>query len=157
MGVVLVAAGLAAVAACVWMLRYKLVVVRVDGDSMEPAYRDGDRVLVWRGRVAAIRHGDVIVARQPTDHRDGAARFGGMHRGLWMIKRVHALPGDPVPGGLAAALDAGPGERVPPSRFVVLGDNAGNSQDSRHFGYLPAWRVLGVGIRRLGSPAAGRQ
>jgi signal peptidase I len=52
----------------------------------------------------------------------------------WMIKRVAALPGD-----LTAK-----GDRVPPGKFVVLGDNPAGSYDSRVFGYCPADRLLGV-------------
>ncbi len=34
-------------------------------------------------------------------------------------------------------------------RFVVLGDNATWSHDSRHIGYVPADRLLGIVVRRI--------
>ena len=48
---------------------------------------------------------------------------------------------------------------VPPAMFVVLGDNAMWSYDSRMIGCIPAERLLGVMIRPLnGSPVpAGRR
>ena len=32
---------------------------------------------------------------------------------------------------------------VPPNRFLALGDNSGNSEDSRYWGFVPAMDVVG--------------
>ncbi|WP_425569408.1 S26 family signal peptidase [Nonomuraea salmonea] len=58
------------------------------------------------------------------------------------------MPGDPVPGDVAAAAEARPGDRVPVGALVVVGDGT-SSADSRVYGYLPADRVLGVVVRTL--------
>ncbi len=89
----------------------------VDGPSMEPAYRTGDRVLV--NRFAYLRRepavGDVVVLRDP--ERPG-------HR---LLKRVAEAP-----------------ERAPgPAGYFVLGDNLARSRDSRTFGPVRRPDILG--------------
>ena len=76
-----------------------LVAVTVRGRSMEPAYHDGDRVIVLRG--ARFRRGQAVVveryasgltwSRPPLPSGAGSAAVEG--RG-WLIKRVAAAPGD---------------------------------------------------------------
>ncbi|MGK5731285.1 S26 family signal peptidase [Streptomyces sp. URMC 124] len=130
-----------------------LVVVTVRGTSMAPAFRDGDRVLVRRGPRPAV--GRVVVAERPAS---GGAWPGppvgpgpgtaGVHGRDWLIKRVAALPGDLVPFDCVPALATAPGERVPPGKVVLLGDNGRVSLDSREVGYFPLERVLGTVLRR---------
>ncbi|MFE3554817.1 S26 family signal peptidase, partial [Streptomyces sp. NPDC059193] len=128
-----------AAAALWWALSRRFVVVTVRGPSMEPAYRDGDRVLVRRG--GRPGNGEVVVAEHP-----GAARRG--ESGL-LIKRVAAVPGDRIPRVGVPALARAPGSRVPDGRLVLLGDNRPVSLDSRELGYFPADRVLGRVLRQL--------
>jgi signal peptidase I len=66
-----------------------------------------------------------------------------------MIKRVSAVPGDPVPRDWAPVLARVRGERVPPGRLILLGDNKETSFDSRQVGYFPVERVLGAVLRSL--------
>jgi signal peptidase I len=139
------------------VVRRRLVAVRVVGASMEPTYDDGERVLVRRAPARALRWGQVVVFEEP----DVAGRWSRLARGEagrgWMIKRVVALPGDPVPRARVPRLADRPEATVPPGHLVVVGDNPRGSFDSRAFGYVPADRVLGVVIRRLGRslPAGG--
>jgi signal peptidase I len=124
----------------VW-LRRRLFTVTVRGLSMRPALQPGDRVLARRVPLAAVRAGQIVVVAAP----DGDAGVP------WLIKRVAAVPGDPVPPWL----DRGRASRVPPDCFLILGDNAAVSRDSRHLGFLAAGDLLGVVMRRLGGdPAA---
>ncbi|MGW1892413.1 S26 family signal peptidase [Streptomyces sp. NPDC002004] len=148
----------------VLLARRSFAVITIAGASMEPAYRSGDRVLVRRlsrGGGTGIERGGVVVAtwRPPSGAPQGelAVTSAGPHRSAgeptgarsWMIKRVVAGPGDPVPRGLGPALIAEAGKPVPRDRFVVLGDNAAHSHDSRHTGYVERGDILGVVIRRL--------
>jgi signal peptidase I len=70
---------------------------------------------------------------------------------LGYVKRIVALPGDAIPDEVPA-LRADGAQRVPPNRFVVLGDNRSRSFDSRRAGYIEADTMLGVVVRRLRAP-----
>ncbi|MCX4774952.1 S26 family signal peptidase [Streptomyces sp. NBC_01260] len=166
------APALAAVSACAWallcgvaalafslglvataLLARSMVAVTVRGASMEPLYRDGDRVLVRRRRNPGV--GEVVVVEQPmpdgswspASPRACAPTTVPPSHGTWVIKRVVAVPGDPVPRDLVPSLARVPETRVPAGRLVVLGDNPQASADSRQAGYFPGDRVFGVALR----------
>ncbi|MFG1999180.1 S26 family signal peptidase [Spirillospora sp. NPDC048911] len=137
------------------LARRRFVVVRVVGTSMEPAYRAGDRVLVRRRDGERAGRGQVVALQ--------TALPGGVWRttplpepaaAMWFLKRVVAVPGDPVPGAVAERVGAEPGAVVPEGHLVVLGDGP-VSEDSRVWGHVPVDRVLGVVVRKL-SPVAER-
>ncbi|MFI7464785.1 S26 family signal peptidase [Nonomuraea sp. NPDC049646] len=118
------------------VLRVRFVAVTVRGRSMEPTLWHGDRVLVRRSPLDGVRPGQlVVVAAEP-----GAS---------WLVKRVVAVPGDPVPRAVVPALANRPERVVPPGQLVVLGDNRPISFDSRRFGYVPARQLLGVVVGHL--------
>ncbi|MGC4795879.1 S26 family signal peptidase [Micromonospora saelicesensis] len=138
------------------LLTRRLVAVTVYGASMEPTYRGGDRVLVRRGSMPATGH--VVVVEYPTldgtwplpPLRDGASA-SEVGRRRWLIKRVAAVPGDPVPRDRVPALAE---ERVPPGMVVLLGDNPDSSFDSRRIGYFAGERILGAVLNARRSPSA---
>jgi len=117
-----VAAALAAASALIALLRGRgwppVSRYVVDGPSMEPAYRKGDRLLV--NRLAYLRSepriGDVVVLRDPEEHT------------RLLIKRVAAAPAGSLPA---------------PRHVYVLGDNAAESRDSRHFGPVDDSLIIG--------------
>jgi signal peptidase I len=138
------------------LVRRRVAVVEVAGPSMEPVLSSGDRVLVRRARLSELRPGLVVVVEMPRLDAGGGGLPPGRPAGHreWLIKRVAAVPGDPLPPGVPSP-GPDPGHRglVPPGMFVVLGDNAKWSHDSRVIGCIPAERLLGVMIRPLnGSP-----
>lgn len=126
-------------------LRNEYTLITVTGDSMWPTLAPGDRVLVRRARLRRIRRGQVIVFEAPSANGYRAGALPGRARAdrEWIIKRVAAVPGDPRPDDIPAAA----GSPVPPGKFVVLGDNPAWSHDSRHIGYVPGDRLLGVVVR----------
>ena len=132
--------------------RRTLVLVTVEGLSMAPTYRSGDRVLVLRRNGRRVGRGRVVVIEQPEAHH-GWDRLpppnGALTGRHWYLKRVAAVAGDPVPGAVAAVVGADAATRVPVGRLVVLGDGD-PSDDSKQWGYFPADRVLGVVVRHLG-------
>ena len=131
-----------AVAAARWAAA-RWVAVTVTGNSMTPTYSDGDRVLVRRSPLERLTVGAVVVTSWPTLHE---SYRGGPDR-PWLIKRVAALPGDPVPEPVSAATDGQ--THVPPGHLVLLGDNTDGSLDSRTFGCVSGDLVLGAVVRRL--------
>jgi signal peptidase I len=132
--------------------------------SMEPTVHVGDRIVVNKlaygvrvplAHVYALErdgpsHGDVVVLESPED-------------GVVLLKRVVAVPGDTVsvrdgaafidgvrasdPHAMTSAQDGGGPDFgptvVPEGRYLVLGDNRGNSKDSRMFGFVARSQVLG--------------
>ncbi|TDC57498.1 S26 family signal peptidase [Actinomadura sp. KC345] len=128
---------LAVVSALVLLLRRGLLVSRVRGGSMLPAYRDGDVLLaVRRSLFRRLRAGDVVVCRVP----EGFHVPGGGDDPL-LVKRVAAVGGEPHP-----AADEG---RVRDGMVHVVGDSADHSLDSNVFGALPEALVVGVVLRRM--------
>jgi signal peptidase I len=134
------AAGMAVVVlVALGVLRARLVRVTVHGDSMAPTLRHGERVLVRRTRLEALNRGDLVVFRRPREQTRS-----------WMVKRVLAAPGDPLPRAEVPNLWSYRGAVVPVDRLVVLGDNLAVSYDSRQFGFIHGASVLGVVIPRNG-------
>lgn len=151
----------AAVAAGGWWVSGHLRIATVDGPSMLPTFRHGDRVLVRRVRASVLRPGDVVmVAMAGVAHPVPAGSRPARNPQRFLLKRIAALPGDPVPAGVpvtappSAAVDScarrDPPALVPPGMLVLLGDNPDQSIDSRDFGCVPSVRLFGVVVRRLG-------
>lgn len=156
--------------------------VRVDGSSMDPTLRPGDRILVSPGSEGRVRRFDVVLLR------------GGRQDSL-MVKRVIGVPGDRVAivstgeepfqvllqeGGtgpvrrVVASQWEGRAQRagvccsaegtgsaratlrtVPEGGFFYLGDNPDLSDDSRQYGWGAIDRVEGrVGLRAYPVSAA---
>lgn len=130
--------------------RRTFVVVQVLGRSMLPGFRPGDRVLVRRAVAARLRVGAVAVVQV----QERAFRRGGPPAlaTRWVIKRVAAMPGDPVPGSVRAA--AGGISIVPDGKLVLLSDNPSGT-DSRRWGLVPASDLLGPVVATL--PAVTRR
>jgi signal peptidase I len=153
LGVAAITAG-----AALWARR-RLVLVTVDGSSMEPTLFSGDRVLVHRRGLARVRRGQIVVLEPPAP--EGARHAapwtvtgsapgwvpatGDSDHRHWNIKRVIALPGDPVP---PTVTNVGGVQRVPRGALVVFGDGVA-SADSRQRGFYFAADILGVVVRRV--------
>jgi signal peptidase I len=137
------------------VLGHLLRIIRVQGDSMVPALRDGDRLLAVRpGPWRPLRRGVIVVGRVPAAAGgDGSALF---------IKRVLALPGEIARVPLDR-LSAGPRSveqfgatidgtdatwPVPDGHVFVKGDAHG-SADSVSWGAIPRGELVGVVVARL--------
>lgn len=124
-------------------------VSKVDGASMFPTLRDGDRLLLTKG-YRNPRHGDVVVLLTED-----------MGAPLEIVKRIVALPGDSVEGFGDAVFVNGKPEafthtgvikfetphiaafKVPAGSIYVMGDNRPESYDSRFTGPMTLTSVHG--------------
>ncbi|QPC46325.1 signal peptidase I [Mangrovibacillus cuniculi] len=145
-----------------FVVRYYLFTpILVEGTSMVPTLANGDRMIVnkWNDDTSTLKRFDIIVFHSP-DGRD-------------FIKRVIGLPGDTITfrddelyingekinepyldqykrdlGEQQLTEDftlfAQTGlESVPEDTVFVMGDNRGNSIDSRHFGPVDVEEIIG--------------
>jgi len=143
----------------------------IPSPSMEPTLSSGDRILVNKVsyRLHDVNRGDLVVFHPRPESGVGADD---------LIKRVIALPGEtvttddgrvlidgglliepylPVPDGTAgfttvpwcANQDTTAGCTVPDDHVFVLGDNRGNSRDSRYFGPVPVDSIVGRAFVRV--------
>jgi signal peptidase I len=123
--------------------------------SMFPALDEGDRVLVNKlsYRLHEVNRGDLVVFERPSDD-------GGPGQVKDLIKRVVGLEGEQIEARGGRVLIDGrplsepylaPGVEttdfepvdVPAGHVFVMGDNRGDSRDSRFFGPLPEELVIG--------------
>jgi signal peptidase I len=157
------AGGLLAAGGSVLWARRRYLVTTVDGPSMEPTLRSGDRLLVRRTR--RVRTGQIVVVRiqpptldapppdhEPPDHESPASgqAVTPLHPdGRLFVKRAIAVSGDPVPTERVPSLRVASPMTVPPGALVVLGDNPATSWDSRDYGFVRPDQLVGVAIRRL--------
>jgi signal peptidase I len=128
--------------------------------SMEPTLRRGDQILV-----------DKLAYRRTAPRRGDLALFTAGGTRTVLLKRIVALPGDRVAieDGVLAVNGRLRRERyvdysrvdsvyfgpvvVPEGRVFVLGDNRGDSRDSRDFGAVPEQRLIGRVLLRIWPPA----
>jgi signal peptidase I len=146
-----------AVLFCFFLIAFVAQAFRVQGTSMEPLLRDGERIVVNKFvyRFQRIERGDVVVFWYP---RDPSVSF---------IKRVVALPGDLVeirsgqlhvnglpvresylPEGFADSESYTPTE-VRKGYYFVLGDHRRSSNDSRTWGEVPERYIYGRAVFRF--------
>ena len=133
----------------------------VGSESMVPTLEVWDRVLINKLAYALDKpeRGDIVLFRSPDGGEDP------------LIKRVVGLPGDtilvrhdrlfvngeplrePYVNDEFRELQTPYGPReVPPDHVFVMGDNRGNSQDSRIFGPVPEENLIGEALFRFWPP-----
>lgn len=135
------------------VIRFAVQNYHVDGQSMEPSLHDQENILV--DKVAYLFHspqrGDIIVFAYPKDTR------------LDYVKRIIAVPGDIISVEKTKITVDGvtldepyvnqndnfnpfpdfSNRIVPPNDYFVMGDNRGNSSDSRDWGFVPRQNIIG--------------
>ncbi len=131
--------------------------ILVDGPSMEPSLRSGERLLInkfiYRFRLAQT--GDVVVFRYPDDPRRDFIKRVVAHEGQIVEIRGGQVYVDGVPLKEDYLLDPGrsdyPKTKIAPEAIFVLGDNRNNSQDSRFnaVGQVPMKNVKGMAFLRF--------
>lgn len=127
----------------------------VEGSSMEPTLHTGQRLLINRLSTLGVgepQRGDIVVFHSWSDDKD-------------YIKRVIGLPGDEVaihdgnvfvndllldePYLDQQTTDTKSPVTLSPDEYYVMGDNRGNSADSRYYGPLAKEKIVGTAIVSL--------
>ncbi|MGZ8867751.1 MAG: signal peptidase I [Thermoanaerobaculia bacterium] len=147
--------------ACVLALAVRAVarIYSVPSASMAPTLRPGDHIVVTRYISDRPGRGDVVVFQHPAGRE-------------LTVKRVVAVPGDLIESDEGRLLISGrllsepyaprngamriAPQLVPADHLFVLGDNRGDSYDSRHWGPLPDKLVVGRARIVLWSSAPSR-
>ena len=135
------------------IIRFAVQNFRVDGMSMEPTLHNSEYILV--NKAAYVFHspgrGDVIVFEYPLDPQ------------VDYVKRIIAISGDVISVvGEKVTVDGvtlrepyiHPNDpfnpfapiynrAVPANDYFVMGDNRGNSSDSRQWGFVPRQNIIG--------------
>lgn len=105
---------LATIVLLVLLAYWKLIYIRIEGDSMLPTYRSGERAIVVRRKPHhPYKKGDVVLLYSP----DGRP----------VMKRIETS-------------EVHHGHR----HYYVLGDNPGVSRDSRHYGHAEQGALIGT-------------
>lgn len=133
----------------------------VEGHSMEPTFYGDDRLVVSRVHylLGQPRRGDILVFN--------SLRESELARGVMLIKRVIALPGETVEFRDQTLHVDGEAINEPyikeeicrrrchdqtwqlsESEYFMMGDNRNNSNDSRSFGPVPLPKIVGRVIFR---------
>lgn len=137
----------------------------VDGPSMQPGLRTGDLVMVnlLSYDFGSPQRGDVIVFYPPENHDHQCRQNDPQHE--CFVKRIIGIPGDSISiTPTSVVVDSvklnepyiyplAPGENENPvvipslhlgtGQYFVLGDNRGNSTDSRFFGPITRDSIIG--------------
>lgn len=151
---------IAAVLAALLIKAYVAQTFWIPSASMEQTLLINDRVLVNKlsYRVGSVERGDVVVFKRPAGQSDQEIED--------LIKRVIAVPGETIEAKDGVVFVNGealvepylqPGVRtvdlprrsVPEGTLFVMGDNRGNSHDSRRFGPIDRSTVVGKASYRI--------
>ncbi len=149
-----------AVVICALLITFVVQAFKVQGTSMVPELRNGERILVNKFiyNFRSISRGDVVVFWYTEDPD------------VSFIKRVVALPGDSVEIKRGKLLVNGelvdepyvkpeyidrrsfPSQEIRAGHYFVLGDNRRGSNDSRSWGLVPQRYIYGKAFLRIWPP-----
>jgi len=150
----------AALLAALLIKTFLLQAFYIPSDSMNPTLVRRDRVLVnkLRYHFHDVHRGDIVVFKRPPGENDPQIKD--------LIKRVIGLPGDTIEGRDGQILVNGrvlhepytaknspmsdfSARKIGPGHYFVMGDNRGNSKDSRVFGPIAKSLIVGRAFIRV--------
>ena len=125
---------------------------RVVGHSMEPYLLEGDMVLVSRRFPGGMpRRGDVVTFREPESGGVSIKRVCGLpNERVAMVDGAIYVNAEPLPEPYVSRAPSKPNSSdssewtTGEDEFVLLGDNRGDSKDSRAFGPVARDAIAGL-------------
>ncbi len=121
---------------------------------MEPALKDGDRILIDRN-VDPLKRGDIVVFYYPVEPaKSYIKRIAGLPgeaveiRGGTVLINGNALDEPYVTASNNRVMSSRAELRVPAGSYYVIGDNRDNSNDSRMWGPLQRRFIYGKFLRK---------
>jgi signal peptidase I len=169
--VIVVAAGVA-----IGMRTYVVGTYFIPSASMEPTLMIGDRILVNKlsYHYHSIERGDIVVFGRPPDEapsniKDLVKRVIGLPGETiksgpngqilidgspiaqpWLTAGARLSPGPPITASTVGChRGADDSCLIPPGEYFMMGDNRGNSEDSRYFGPISGSLIVGHVILRF--------
>jgi signal peptidase I len=130
---------------------YLFEVAKVEGVAMNPTLFDQDRVVVNKAiyHVRDPQAGEIVMLRYPLEPERSFVKrvIGGEGDQVRIVDGAvflnDLLLSEPyIPADRRSHGNWGP-QIVPQGYYFVMGDNRGNSSDSRHWGFVPKKYVLG--------------
>jgi signal peptidase I len=112
-------------------------IVHVDGNSMQPTLMKGNYALVncYSYVLREPKKGDIVLIKRktkdPSDHINLS------------IKRIAGIPGDEVEFQNANNSSKTETVSLSEGEYFLVGDNAADSYDSRHYGAVKDSRIIG--------------
>ncbi len=129
--------------------------LEITGTSMEPTLDNGEMIIAEKmtSRLDKLKRGDIVVFKQPEN------------KNVFVIKRIVGLPGDTITLTKASVYVNGSelnedyvkthqilvgteeeNIEVPLGSYFLMGDNRGNSTDSRKWGPIAQQDVVGKAV-----------
>ena len=162
---------LAVIIVLIGIRHFLFVPVSVDGDSMEPTLQTHNRLLL--NKIGKIERFDIVVFPDPDSNSDSKTpkqfikRVIGLPGDRIRVESDHLYVNDEIIEETYLkkeiesmeewstytedfSLESVTGQEiVPDNTYFLLGDNRGNSKDSRIFGFVPADSIMGKTNWRL--------
>lgn len=149
-----------------------MTLFRIQSDSMSPALRVAD--VVWASSGKRLRRGSIIVFMNPETGKPSVKRVIGLSGDEVFVRRgMVFIDGVPLAqtriadqtaiethtDGISCRISTITGKAsnaplriVPDGHVFVLGDDRGNSRDSRYFGPVPVTDIIGNVRMRVWPP-----
>ena len=147
------------------LMTYLFAFVRVSGPSMKPTYRSND-ILACRSIGYKPKNNDIVIVYMKNIDNEYAYNVSNYRENALYIKRIVATPGDTITYDTInktisvndVVIEEKYGDRwklktntitLKDNEYFIMGDNRGDSTDSRYFGPVTRKDIVGKALFNL--------